>query len=136
MIATAQQCDYCGFWPLPRTEWLPDRAGRRMRLLCNFHYTDKAGMVHTAREGLVTDGGSIPRFFWRLIGSPYTSPARFAYLIHDQMCADSREIGGDAGVQLRRVADTLFAEMLERLGIARWRVTAMFRAVRFSALSI
>ena len=68
----------------PVTEWLDD--GRRMKLLNSITYTDRVGMSWTAPAGMVTDGASIPRFFWRFIGSPYSGRYRAAALIHDAYC--------------------------------------------------
>lgn len=60
-----------------------DRA--RMRLLDDFHYRDPQGDRHTTEKGYLTDGASIPRFFWSLVGQPYGIYLRAA-IIHDKLC--------------------------------------------------
>ena len=76
-----------GFWGLPRTDWLPD--GRTMRLVQPYHYTCAARRVHSARANLITDGKTkAPR--------PFVGKARFAALIHDQICIDAEDVAMEA----------------------------------------
>ncbi|MEO1610602.1 MAG: DUF1353 domain-containing protein, partial [Pseudomonadota bacterium] len=43
-----------------------------------------------APSGLVSDGASIPSFFWSMIGAPFSGPYRLAAIIHDRYC-ETRE---------------------------------------------
>ncbi len=64
--------------------WLPD--GREMKLKENFLYVDKYGVEWQAPINSIVDGASIPRFFWRYIGSPFVGKYRRASVIHDVYC--------------------------------------------------
>lgn len=61
--------------------WLDD--GKSIELTEPFTYTDVLGHEFQAHVGDVVDGASIPRFFWRIIGSPLQGPYRRASVIHD-----------------------------------------------------
>lgn len=37
----------------------------------------------TVKKGFVTDGASIPRIFWSIIGGPFEGPLLFAAVVHD-----------------------------------------------------
>ena len=67
--------------------WLSDQ---RMRLLKDFTYTDPNGLIWTAPEGYETDGASIPRWLWSLVGAPYTGRYRDAAVIHDVYCENKQ----------------------------------------------
>ncbi len=66
-------------------EWLQDEK-RRMRLMHPVSFFDASGIEWIAKEGDVIDGASIPRFFWRFIGSPFVGKYRRASVIHDVYC--------------------------------------------------
>ena len=107
--------------------------GRHSILRNNFHYYDKTGARHTAKAGLITDGGSIPRFFWRVVGSPlvFYLPA---YLIHDEYCQRARAIPDKKKrAQLRLEADQLLDEMLEVLSCPKWKRKVIYAGVRAGA---
>ena len=61
-------------------------AGRLMRLLEDFSYIDPQGTVWTARKGYETDGASIPKAVWSLVGGPFEGLYRDAAIIHDWYC--------------------------------------------------
>jgi len=116
---------------------LENGQGRQMKLLAAFTYTDKDGMRHTAPRDMVFDGGSIPRFFWRVIGSPYTGRARRAYPIHDLECGLARSAPTlSERWAMRKGADKLLHEMCVFLGVAWWRCAAIYRGVRIGAVSV
>ena len=119
----------------PVVELLPD--GRNGRLYRDFSYTDTIGREHMAHKGMITDGGSIPRFLWRLIGSPFTGVARPAYIIHDKYCYKANDLEGAERAELRLSADKLLLEILEYLGVKKWRLKTIYTAVRiFSRFSL
>lgn len=60
--------------------------GLTMTLLRDFHYVDGRGSDWDAEKGLVTDGASIPRIAWTIMGSPFTGAYRNAAVIHDAAC--------------------------------------------------
>jgi len=65
----------------PVTRWSPD--GRNMILETELRYTDPKGEVWVAPAGSVTDGASIPRYLWSLIGGPFEGQYRNASVLHD-----------------------------------------------------
>jgi hypothetical protein len=59
---------------------------RRRELLADFSFVRTTGETITAPKGFRYDGASIPRLFWRIIGSPFTGDYRRAAVIHDWLC--------------------------------------------------
>lgn len=87
--------------------------GDRAMLADDFTYTDARGRTHTAHKGMITDGGSVPKRFWRKVSSPYRDLLP-AYIIHDYYCQRARDIKqGKERRQLRKEADKLLAEMVD-----------------------
>lgn len=76
-----------GFSNTVKVEWLPDDP-RKMRLLETVCFIDSQGLEWVAFKGAIIDGASIPRFFWRLIGSPFVGLYRRASVLHDVYCVD------------------------------------------------
>jgi hypothetical protein len=70
-----------------QVEWLRgDASERRMKLLRPVEYTDPSGKLWIVPAGYVTDGASIPRAFWTLVGAPYEGAYREAAVVHDFLC--------------------------------------------------
>lgn len=65
-------------------KWLND--GREMELTQDFSFVDEHNITWHAPKSSVVDGASIPRFFWRYIGSPFVGKYRRASVIHDVYC--------------------------------------------------
>jgi hypothetical protein len=102
-------------------QWIND--GRSMELLRPVSFVDAAGKLWLAPAGSVIDGASIPRVFWRLIGSPFVGRFRRASVIHDVYCVNRLEPWG----KVHRV----FNEMMRVDGVPAWRRRLMFAAVWF-----
>ena len=103
-----------------RTEWLPD--GVRMIVLTSMTYTDPSGRKWEVPAGFVTDGASIPREFWSLIGSPYTGEYRVAAVFHDAAYAT-------LGVT-REDADGMLRHACLELGCSVWLADTIYAGVR------
>ena len=89
MCAAATPCKAQAFGRFEgpiRVEFSAD--GRTMRLLEDVSYVDPDDRRWTARKGYSTDGASIPRAFWTVVGGPFEGRYRDAALIHDQFCSD------------------------------------------------
>ena len=65
----------------PILKWNPD--GRTMTVMSELSYTDPHGVIWDAPAGSVTDGASIPRYLWSLIGGPFEGQYRNASVLHD-----------------------------------------------------
>ncbi|MEK9810377.1 MAG: DUF1353 domain-containing protein [Candidatus Nanopelagicales bacterium] len=103
-----------------KVEWLDN--GRDMRLLESLTYTDQNGQQWKALEGDIIDGASIPRFFWRLIGSPFVGRYRRASVIHDVYCKTQ--------IHESPAIHALFHEMMLVDGVSQWVAFWMWLAVR------
>jgi cold shock CspA family protein len=57
-----------------------------MKLIKSYSYIDPAGGRWDAPAGTITDGASIPRIVWSLIGNPWGGDYRNAAVIHDVAC--------------------------------------------------
>lgn len=117
-----------GFPEEPVVEIMAD--GINMRLLKDFVYVSKAGARHVARAGLVTNGGSVPVYFWRSVGAPWTGVRRYAYIIHDQDCEDVRLAPEPLQAGMRMDADLLLREMSLFLGDTPRMARVVFWGVR------
>jgi hypothetical protein len=60
--------------------------GTRMEIMQDFYFKDKADRLWKAPKGYQTDGASIPRALWTIVGSPYTGKYLKAAVIHDVYC--------------------------------------------------
>lgn len=76
--------DYGSFKGEFIVKWLSD--GRNMQLLSEVVYTSPDGKTWTAPKGTITDGASIPKALWSIIGAPFSGKYRNAAVIHDYYC--------------------------------------------------
>jgi hypothetical protein len=65
----------------PILKWNPD--GRTMTVMTELSYTDPQGTIWDAPAGSVTDGASIPRYLWSVMGGPFEGKYRNASVLHD-----------------------------------------------------
>jgi hypothetical protein len=94
---------YGEFRPMcPRYEGLWEHGYRRVRLLEDLHFITVAGVVHTARKGLVSDGASIPWILAPLAGQRMSGRHLPAAFIHDAICEQAEALGGREGLRLRQ----------------------------------
>lgn len=68
----------------PDVRFLP--GGRDVKLLQLMRFVDRAGVVWFVPIGAIVNGASIPRVFWRAIGSPFVGKYRNASILHDYYC--------------------------------------------------
>ena len=109
-----------------KAEFLP---GGRIRLL-----EDYEGVP----AGFVSDGASVPRFFWRVVGHPFETDAIGPSVKHDwhysALAERSSAINAGEGAQLaqlsRAEADAQYYSDLRRNGVGVPRATAYWLGVR------
>ena len=94
---------------------------KRWELVGDVSYQNEKLKV-TAKSGLKTDGASIPRAFWGVIGSPLTGKYVKSAILHDALYASE--------ALPRKQCDELFREMLKAEGVSMWRRNTMYWAVR------
>lgn len=105
--------------PQPHIEFV---SARNVELIDPWEIQTSAGLLHV-KTGIISDGASIPRIFWRIPGfAPYegdTLPAAFA---HD--CLYASELVD------RKTADDIIYELLRENGVGYLRASMYWRAVR------
>ena len=90
----------------------------------SYKYTSKNKEITVfVKEGFIFDGASIPKVLWGIIGSPFSGKYRMAALIHDALYT-VHDVD-------RKEADDIFFNQMKAEGVARWRMYAMYSAVRF-----
>jgi hypothetical protein len=114
----------------PRAIWLTDikNGDRRMKLLGDFWYIDRANVRWLTPANYTVDGASIPRALWTLVGSPYTGCYRRASIVHDKACDDA--VGSSSK---RRAADRMFYEACRTGGCSVPYSTILYLGVRIGA---
>lgn len=113
---------FIGFVDLKNT---PGGAPNEWTVDLDLGYRSDAGDVITVYPGAQTDGASIPRLFWRLIGPPLGDRYTAAAVIHDLLYRTE-----GAEMFTRGDVDDLFHEMLMVLGVPGWKAWVMWFAVR------
>lgn len=102
------------------TRLIDDQKDLHALLAVLIYVSTIAGMTFAVPTGFVTDFASVPRLplvYW-LVGNI----ARPAAVIHDYLYA--------TGAVSREIADAVFLEAMEVLGIPAWKRYAMYGAVR------
>lgn len=84
-----------------------------------------AGRLHVD-AGYRSDGASIPRFLWSLVGPRYAPDTFPAALAHDALYSAHLPEVAD----WRGAADVIFLDLLKRLGVGRAKRVAYYVAVR------
>lgn len=87
-------------------------------------YYSKDMCCYIVDKGFSTDGASIPKIFWSIIGSPFGKYCNAA-LIHDKLY--------NTGETTRSRADYIFYEAMTFLGVQFWKRKTMWVAVRIWA---
>lgn len=108
------------FTNFPSIRQLPD--GIRWITLEDFEYhvgSEDSSDIVRVPKGFVTDGASIPRFFWRMIGHPFGEYA-YASFLHDYMCINGK----------KSRADFVFYEAMGVLKVSEWKRSMMYFAIR------
>lgn len=104
------------------TEWLKDtNDDRLMRLEEDFTYIDANGITWTAIKGSLTDGASIPRAFWSLMGGPLAGKYRRAAVIHDVYCKNQS--------RPYQAVHKMFHEAMITDGVGKIKAKTMYWAV-------
>lgn len=130
-------------WPLALEKLGEDK----WRLLKNWMYLTRSGMVLLVPAGFVCDLASIPRIAWQFVGSPADSAE--AAVLHDYVYAKGPDIyaevdglldyldivGNPSSIHnqgvLREWADSMYYNALRDMGKGRVNAKAQFRAVRW-----
>lgn len=93
-----------------------------VKTLQDIIYIANNGDIVLVPVGFVTDGASIPKIFWSIIGSPFTGKYKKPALIHDYLYATH--------LTSRKRADSIFIEGMKYLGVSRVKRVLMWLAVK------
>jgi hypothetical protein len=106
----------------PKVKPLLGKKGKKDKyiLLEDLHFKVE-GEWKVVPEGFSSDGASIPRLFWSLIGSPFSPRFLKASIIHDYLYNRGYD---------RKKADKKFKELLEVSDVKSWRIYLMYHSVR------
>ena len=104
----------------------------------DIYFLDRHGIKYWAFEGMPTDGASIPKLAWRIIGTPFGVPGwgrkhpsyLMAALVHDAICGTAEGMERNERWDHRTMGDRKFSEMMEYLGVPGWKIKLMYPAVR------
>lgn len=91
-------------------------------VLCDFDKEKEYNF--TIPKGYKWDGASIPRIFWRLIGSKTEPEFLIPSMIHDVLCENHNYVGND-----RYFADKVFERLLYISGVPAFNRWLMFHSV-------
>ena len=76
--------------------------------------------------GFKTDGASIPRWVWPIVGPPIRSNHFRAAVVHDWLCENAQSYDE------RLMGDAKFFALLRKYGVPRWKRSVMYLAVRLA----
>ena len=82
------------------------------------------GDLYDVPAGFETDGASIPRFLWRVCGTPLDVPRVFAAIVHDTLYS------GMDPLATRAEADALYRDLQIALGISKFKAWIEWLALR------
>ncbi len=74
-------------------------------------------------KGFITDGASIPKIFWSIIGGPWGKYG-YAAVVHDYLYHTKK--------YTRKKSDQIFLEAMKVLGVSWWKRRIMYQAVRWA----
>ncbi len=89
------------------------------------YYTEDGEDTIIVPAGFISDGASIPRIFWTIIGSPWSGKYGRAAVIHDYLYYKQ--------IFTRKKSDLIFLEGMKVLGVSWWKRHLMYRAVRMAS---
>lgn len=93
----------------------------------DFGFRNAIGKEFWTLRGDVTNGASIPRIGWSLIGSPFTGRYRLATAIHDGEYIHAQEAG-----HTKDMVDDAMREAMLFEGAHRVKAWAMYSAVKYT----
>lgn len=99
----------------------PNPDGRNMTVVEQFSYTDWNGHTLTAVPGFVSDGATIPRAAWSIIGGPWDGKYRQAAVIHDVGCETHKFSW--------KITDRMFYEAMIDSQVPQYLALTMYYAV-------
>lgn len=81
-------------------------------------------MRYVVPAGFITDGASIPRFFWSLVGSPFTGKYVEVAILHDYLYSGAIDISF-------KEANRIFYKGMRKADVNKVKAYLMYKAVSF-----
>jgi hypothetical protein len=100
----------------------PTGDGVHMKVLERYSYTDAESHTLAADPGFSTDGASIPRALWTVVGSPFTGKYIGAAVIHD--------VGCDTHKYSWQITHRMFYDAMRSLGVSQNYALLLYWGVR------
>jgi hypothetical protein len=97
----------------------------------DFPYELQPGEIITTPKGFLSDGASIPKPFWIIVGHPLECDNLKAALIHDFMCKTGQELK-EQGIKYTytwQQTHEIFRQALIDCGVPVWKAGIMHKAV-------
>ena len=107
--------------PVVEARWLAN--GRDMVLLQDVLFVTPDGRSWRAYAGDIVNGQSIPRFFWRFVGSPFTGRARDASVVHDVSPMYDKRTHWMFWCAMRARGNGFWNSLLKWLAVYFWNIT-------------
>ncbi|SFP60235.1 DUF1353 domain-containing protein [Hydrogenimonas thermophila] len=79
-------------------------------------------MGYEVPAGFVTDGASIPRIFWSVVGSPFTGKYVEVAVLHDYLYSGAEDVSF-------KEANRIFYKGMRKAGVNRAKAYLMYKAV-------
>ena len=110
------------FTELPTTQLLPGGTKRKLVKPFSYYIKKKGGDTIVVPAGFITDGASIPRFAWSIIGGPMSGKYVAAAILHDWLY--------HIQTFSRKKSDLIFLKAMAVLGVTRLKRKTIYWAVR------
>ena len=98
-------------------------------LCCPFSYVAKDREVIVVPTGFITDGASIPKVFWSMIGGPLSGRYICSAVIHDFLCFKAHQ-----NQYSRKRADIIFEQAMREEGATFIKRKVMYLGVRLASI--
>ena len=86
---------------------------------------ERTGFVCSIPKGYVSDGYSIPRIAWLIVGHPFGQEHMIPAFCHDFLCDVAKSY------EERVLADAAFFRLMHKYDVAAWKRMAFYLSVRF-----
>ena len=121
--------NFGAFSGTPLVELSPD--GRDIKLAKDFWYRDPDQQLWDVPAGYSSNGASIPRAFWSIIGGPLEGAYRDAAIFHDYYCENFQVRWPEAWKRDWKKLDRAFYYGMRARGVAESKAKLIYAAVYY-----
>ena len=99
-------------------------------------FLDGDDVVLILPERMLTGGASVPKFLWRIIGSPFAQRSLAGFLIHDLICYLSKLLQpGEDREAIRLFGDNLLPLTMRVFGDGKIKRSLVYRGVKIGGFA-